>query len=695
MERVRRADVRLLTLTGPGGTGKTRLALQAAAELVDEYPDGVWFVGLAALADPTLVVTTIAQALGVRGSGEAPEEALLAEHLRRRRALLVLDNLEHLLPDAAPVVAELASAAADVDFITSSREPLRLSGEHEYPVPPLTLDEAIALFVDRVRAFRPGFAIHGSRPAVEEICARLDHLPLAIELAAARVRVLTPEKLVERLGQRLPLLTGGTRDAPARQRTLQAAIAWSYDLLAPDEQRLFAWSGVFAGGWTVEAAESVCGADLDTLESQVDKSLVYVAPDEGGDTRYGMLETIREFALDRLAESSEGDDVRRRHAEHYLALAEGAERELRGPVQTEWIRRLELELDNLRAAISWSLATGGDPALGARMATALTPFWETQGYWQEASGWLEQLIRTPGSPDSSVRARVLLAAGRLAGFRGDVETASSFLEESVEAARSAEDRRTLALALASFTWTRSMHGLDAEASIAFGEEAVRVARDLGDPWVVAETLNDLAGALTEASYSEWAIPLFEESLDLRRQLGDVRGIADSLNNLGWNTLLQGDYRRSARFLEDSLALARQAGAKPHILLAEDNLALVHLLLDEPREAEPLFLNGIRTCRELGDLRIGEEALLGLAGVAAVKEEWERSAWLAGAAAGVAASTGATSNAAYDEICDRFVARARREMGDDAFHRAYEKGRRASFDEAVDRALDTASARGDP
>src|SRR5215208_2755382 len=446
---VRNPAVRLLTLTGPGGTGKTRLGLQAAAELTDEFEDGVFFVALAAISDPVLVAPMIARTLGLTESGNQPPEDLLKGYLRHRQVLLLLDNFEQVL-GAGSLLDTLLSAASGLKVLATSRTPLRLYGEHEFPVPPLSLPdpeslppvelltryEAVRLFVERAMALRPDFSLtEENAPAVVEICARLDGLPLAIELAAARTKLLPPQALLSRLGNRLKLLTGGARNPPERQRTLRNAIEWSHDMLDEGEKTLFARLAVFSGGSTLEAIEVVCDAEgdlpVDALEgvsSLLDKSLLGREEASDEQSRFVMLETIHEYAREKLRESGEAEELGRAHAQYYLALAEEAE--LVGPEQAWWLERLEAEHDNLRAALNRSLEAG-DSGTALRIGGAVWRFWYVRGHFSEGRRWLASGLSGGEMAPVGVRARALLGLGELALWQGDYTRAAEDLEASL------------------------------------------------------------------------------------------------------------------------------------------------------------------------------------------------------------------------------------------------------------------------
>jgi predicted ATPase/transcriptional regulator with XRE-family HTH domain len=598
-----RSDTRLVTLTGPGGVGKTRLGLQVAAELVENFADGVYFVDLAPIRDPQLVSTTIAGTLGVREVGNQPLLATLKDQLRDKRLLLLLDNFEHLL-DAAPLVADLLANAAQLKVLATSREVLHLRGEQEVGVPPLAVPDpthvpaldhlsqyaAVALFIQRVQAVQPSFHLtNANAPAVAEICARLDGLPLAIELAAARLKLFAPQALLARLSSRLALLTGGARDLPARQQTIRATIDWSYHLLDTDEQVLFTRLGVFAGGFTLEAAPAICNAGndlprdvIDGIASLLDKSLLQRMGGVEGEPRFTMLETIREYALERLAEREEVEALRQAHAAYYLALGQAAEPQLRRPQQVAWMVRLEQEHNNLRAVLAWSQSAaasdGQAGALGARLAVAVWEFWSRRGYC-EGRRWLEGALShvgvDPPEPEARrLRARTLSAAGNLAVYQGDAVAGRTLLEESLALFQDLGDSWGTAYVLLNLGLSYQQGDLgQAERLI---EQSLAIFRTLGDRWGIAYGLYFLGAALAPLQglrsvdaqdQSGRALVLLEESLAHFRAVGDLFGIPFALTWLGSLAAKQGDDRRARALLAESLALDHETGNKVGVLRA--------------------------------------------------------------------------------------------------------------------------------
>ncbi len=604
-----REDVRLLTLTGPGGTGKTRLAAQAAAELASHYPDGVWWVPLTPLRDPELVLATAGQALGAKNG--------LAESIADRSLLLLMDNFEHVV-EAATEVADLLTTCPGLDLLVTSREPLHVGGEQEYAVPPLVHEEGIGFFLARARAVKPDF---GAEDAVSEICRRLDDLPLALELAAARVKALSAKQILERLDQRLPLLTGGARDAPDRQRTLRATIEWSHDLLSAEERGLFARLAVFSGGCTLAAAEEVAEADVDGLQSLVDKSLL-----RHSDERYWMLETVREFAAERLDDSGESDELERRHAEHFLALAEEAEPNLRWSGSPgEWLERLEEEHDNLRAALD-RLEAGAESERVLRLAGALSRFWYIRGHVAEGQRRLESALHANDAP-TATRAKALDGAAIMAIEGGDAETGRLRAEEGLALHRTLGDvwgaahsgfllshavadagdpaaaqqlfteslRRFRELGddhyalLAAFNLAVIIEELgDHEPAQALHEENLRRARTQSDQRMVAFSLDRLASfALGEGRVAD-ALSMLKESLCIRRDLGNRVGIAENLSRFAATLNMMGQTTTATRLVSSSKALREQIGSPGVPWLAkitEETLTSIRMQLDDAVFAE--------------------------------------------------------------------------------------------------------------
>jgi predicted ATPase/class 3 adenylate cyclase len=582
----------LLTLTGPGGSGKTRLALQAAGELLDGYPDGVFLVELAPITDTDLVPSSIADAVGVRAEGVRPVLETLRDHLRRREMMLVLDNFEQVA-EAAPTVADLLGVCPRLRVLVTSREPLHIAGEHEFPVLPLTLPdtreapapgdltryESVALFAQRAAAVDAGFRItEANAAAVAELCIRLDGLPLAIELAASRVKMLPPRAILDRLEHRLELLTGGPVDLPARQRTLREAIAWSYDLLDEAEATLFRRLSVFAGGWTIEAAEAVgnpgvqLGHDvLGLVGSLLDKSLVQRVPTAEDEVRFGMLETIREFGVEQLEAAAEAEATRERHGYHFLEAAEAAEPHLRGMEQKPWLDGLELEHDNLRAGLRWALDVGRDD-VGLRLVGALWRFWHLHGHLDEGRRWTEAALALPGSAGRTrQRAKALTALGGVAYWQEDLPTTRRAYEEALSISREVGDRRGEAEGFYNLSFVPAYEG-DFDGAVALLQHGLSMFQDLGIRRGVADSLWLLAIVARLEGDTVTARARVEESLRLHREVGDRFGVTDALHVLGRIALAEGDLATAASSYLEALENDELVGNRTGMGIVLDNLA---------------------------------------------------------------------------------------------------------------------------
>jgi predicted ATPase/class 3 adenylate cyclase len=700
-----REQVRLLTLTGPGGIGKTRLALQVAAELVEAFPDGVFFVALAPVSDPRLVVPTIAQTLAVREAAGRSLQESLRWHIGGRRLLLVLDNFEQVL-SAAPVVAELLGACRQLKVLITSRAALHVSGEQEYPVPPLSLpdvrqaeacedlmsSEAVALFVERARAVDPGFAVtDANAAALVDICRWLDGLPLAIELAAARSKLLSPKALVSRLERRFELLQGGPRDLPARQQTLRATVDWSYDLLEAGEQSLFARLAMFAGGCTLEAAEAVCdlgdGPDvLAGLGALIDKNLLQPRDGVDSDRRVRMLETVREYALERLGERRETDEVARRHAAYYLGLAEQAELEVLGPRQRAWYERLAADLDNLRGALTWSLAHQEAEVTG-RLAGALMPFWMSRGHVSEGLRWLEAALEHRGSLSRPTLAKALFAkAFMLLQVGAHHGLADALLEESLALFQELGDT-TWTVRTVSVLGQTAVRAREFKRGLALREQAVALARGEADEWNLAMALLNLGLSRLQVEDHSRAQVAFEESLELHQALGDLEGAAQVLDGLGMLALGEGNYKQAVSLLEEALALARKVG---HVLQVADfmaDLAVVTLHEGDWTPAGRLFHESCTLAQQAEDDFSIAQCLWGMAVVAAAHGNAARAVRLWAAAATLRYEL-TIPPSAVGRIEQQLLRPLREVLGGDAFRVEWASGQAMRRDDAIAYAFDT-------
>ena len=626
-EMLARDDVRLLTLTGTGGIGKTRLALEATRRAAPGYADGAAFVPLAAIGDEALVGPAIAKALGLR------EDESLAAALAPRSQLLFLDSFERLV-GAAPLVAELLAAAPRLNVVVTSRAALRLIGEQEYPVQPLGEEPAATLFVQRASAVSPGFALTGENSApIAGICARLEGLPLAIELAAARTKLLTPAVLLTRLSSRLDILTAGARDAPERHQTMRAAIDWSYRLLDAPGRRLLDELAAFVGGASLDAIEATCGDVLETLAVLVDNSLVHRGDE--AEPRFRLLDVIREYALEQLALQDE-DEVRARHAAYFLALAEAAEHELEHANQQEWLDRLELEHPNLRAALDFALASGDDEG-ALRGAIGLRRFWLLRGHLAEGRARLDAVLAR-GVGDAEQRSAALNGLGFLAGEQGDLDASERYFEESLALARETAVPRRIGGPLGNLGTIAVFRG-DLDRAIDLYTEALDLYRDAKDEYRMSVVLQNLGSAYALAADRGRATELLEEGLATARRIGHTRQIASTLVVLGIVLVRDGEWARARAAGEEALEIDRALGDR----------------------------QGIADCLEL---------------LGAVDEDPERTAVLYGAAAGLRASFGARRHPEHREWHESIEASVRELLGEEAFAVASARGQALELDEAI-------------
>lgn len=752
------ATTRLLTLVGTGGCGKTRLALQAAAGLLDagQFPDGIWFVELAPLADPNLVMHSIAAALGLRERAGATFEMILHDYLGSKNLLIILDNCEHLITACAKFSDTCLHACPHVKILASSREALGIAGETTFRVPSLEIPtpkhvlsgtegiqlsiadlakyDSIRLFTDRAAMVQPSFAVtlHNAS-AITQICNRLDGIPLAIELAAMQIRGMTPEQIVQHLDDRFRLLTGGSRTALPRQQTLRATMDWSHSLLLASERKLLRRLSVFVGGWTLEAAEAVCSGDgietnevLEVLLHLVDKSLVVVeAEADSQAARYRMLETVRQYAREKLLDSGESEQVRDRHLSFYLKLAEEAEPKLIGAEQVTWFNRMDGEHDNIRTALDWS-SSEGRVEKGLRLGGALFRFWLTRGYWSEGYQRLDGLLKKGAEKRTLGRGKALMVAGSLATGMGASEVARRLCEESISILREleAEGRPWLESALGRFGFF--LLDSDLATARACAEETARLSRESGNIPDLAQAFLVLGGVARWRGDFSASLRYLEETKSLYQSIGDRRGVTAALVNLGWTCLVQGDLEKAQELVEQTLAMAREVGNRYHLASGLRLFGMICEIQGQGDEAEALLHQGISESRDIGNRAGAAEALMHLgrlhlkqgqyaqaqqdfrellvllkesnalyyipnaldsfAFLYTVTSHAQRAAQLLGAAEALRGKFGTPLWLGYRKDYETYLAVTRSQLDDASFNAAWEKGRAMTMEQAIEYAL---------
>lgn len=699
------ADIRLVTLIGPPGIGKTRLSLASGRALLPDFPDGVFFIPLAPLEDPNLIVPVLVQTLGYVKAGKLPAYQQLVQAIGDKQVLLVIDNCEHLIEDVAPLLAEILSACPWLKILATSREPLRIPGEWLYPVPTLTLPasnshpdieaaanfSALTLFSERARAARSDFTLNDDNiQSVTAICTQLDGLPLAIELIAARVRLLSPQALLERLSGEFVLSADGMRAVPVRQKTLYNAIGWSYALLSAEEQQLFAYLAVFTGGFTLEAAESIFSVKFSDksisalITSLSDKSLLRQSLDARGDPRLLMLVTIRQFALDRLRRAASEAEARDWHLAYFLDLAEQAETQRKGAGQLLWLNRLETEHYNLIAALQWALENE-NAEVAARLAGSLGEFWAIRGYLIDGRYWLDKVLIYEQKLSTPLLAKLFVAAGRVAFERADFIGAKQYYIRSLALWRETGQTEWIAELLTRLGRSVRQEG-DYANAVTYYEESLALNRQLGDKSGVALALNSLGYVAQLLGDYVQAKAYAEESLTIRRQLDERRGIAASLNALAEVARLQGEHERAQQLYEECLSLCRELGDRRCVAGANHNLGHVTLLQGNYKSASELFKRGLKLYQGLGNSEGIALCLAGIAGVTAAQGKPEQAARLFAAAEVWLEMVHAQLSPADRFAWQHNQANTQAQLDQIAFHAAWAIGRTLSLDEAIHLAL---------
>jgi predicted ATPase len=725
---------RLVTLTGSGGIGKTRLSIQVASDLLGEYPNGVWLVELAPVTNPSLVTQAVCTALDMTPQGMMSALSALVEFMRSKKMLLVVDNCEHLIDSCAQLAGTLLQACPELRILTSSREALGIDGESAYRVPSLSLadphgglkiieqSEAVLLFVERARAILPGYSLtEANAPIIAQICERLDGIALAIELAASRVNLLRVDQVAARLDDAFRLLTGGSRTALPRQQTLRGTIDWSYNLVTEEERRMLRWFSVFVGGWTLEAAEAICEKEttLELLVSLVDKSLVAVDREHVNEARYYLLETIRQYAREKLTESGEGEQIRGRHLHYFLKLGERAEPELYGAQQVEWLHRLEDEHENLRAALEWSLRE--DIPAGQQLAAALFWSWSLRGHLSEGYDWLERVLAVSSNSETVVRAKLLSGIGWLAAMLGYRERSIALSEESVDLFRRSADKDGLAfslLTIAFWAYRRS----DYEQAAKLCEESRALYAEAGNTWGIRHAVGILGYNAEAQGNFDLAQKHYEESLALASELEDKDGIGWTYYLMGRLARLQGDTVRARKLLEEGLRFARETMSKPQIgwiltimgqiaigngeyesarkYLEEGTevyrkmghqasvasslqlLGWVARLQDDQPKSQSVYRESLQLVHGLGKEADIAECLIGIGQLLGTRGSLEKFARVLGMAERAVPDIQKMLDPILRTETEKFIKTAQSTLGDEAYTAALEAGKQTSLEEAI-------------